>query len=162
MQISTADLYDTLGAQLQVLELPLESLGGHPAFFGVIATAKAFEDNSKVRAMLSQPGEGRVLVVDGGGSRRFALVGDRIAQLAIDHGWAGIVVHGCVRDAAILKTMPLGILALGRSPRKTTKRDSGLTEVPVHFGGVSFEPGHWLAADEDGVVVAKSEPEGFN
>lgn len=154
MAVSTADLYDAHGERLQVLELPLLDLGARAAFSGRIRTVKAYEDNSKVKATLAEPGEGGVLVVDGAGSRRFALLGDAIAASAVQQGWAGVVIFGCVRDAAVLAGMPVGIRALGTTPRKTVKRGEGLVDVPVAFGGVRFHPGAWLYADRDGVVVA--------
>lgn len=158
MTPSTADLYDKHGPKLQVLEMPLPSYGAATRFEGRIATLKVYEDNTKVREALAQPGQGRVLVVDGAGSRRYALVGDRIAQLAVDNDWAGLVVNGCIRDSALIKTMPLGVRALGTTPRKTEKRGSGLAGVEVTFGGVGFRPGAWLCADEDGVVVSEDRP----
>lgn len=157
MGFATADLYDEYGETLQVLEVGLRDFGGEAQFAGAIATLKVYEDNTKVREVLSGPGRGRVLVVDGAGSLRFALVGDRIAQLAVDNGWAGIVVHGCIRDSSIIRTMSLGVRALGTSPRKTEKRGSGLVDVPVTWGGVSFRPKDWLYADADGLVVSDKE-----
>ena len=154
MSFATADLFDAYGDELQVLELGLMDFGGRSRFSGAIATVKAYEDNSQVRETLATPGQGRVLVVDGAGSRRFALLGDRLAELALEQSWSGVVVYGCVRDAAALGQMALGVRALGTSPRKTAKLGSGLTDVRVVFGGVRFEPGAWLYADEDGVVVA--------
>lgn len=154
MTFATADLYDAHGDDLSVLEIPLEDLGGRARFSGPIATVQALEDNSKVREILSTPGHGRVLVVDGAGSRRYALVGDRIAASAVENGWSGIVVHGCVRDRVALGRLALGVRALGTIPRKTEKRGQGLEGLPVRFGGVRFEPGAWLYADEDGIVVS--------
>jgi regulator of ribonuclease activity A len=154
MDFATADLYDAHADALQVLEIPLPSYGGRPRFAGEVATLKTYEDNTLVREILGRPGEGRVLVVDGAGSRRYALVGDRIGALAVENGWAGIVVHGCVRDAVALGGMSLGLRALGTCPRKTEKRKQGLEGVPLVFGGVRFEPGAWVYADEDGLVVA--------
>ncbi|MEO1232333.1 MAG: ribonuclease E activity regulator RraA [Myxococcota bacterium] len=152
----TADLYDTSGDFLQVSDIHLFSLGGKASFEGQIETLKTYEDNTKVRTILNEKGTGRVLVIDGGGSRRFALVGDRLAQLAIDNGWSGIVVYGCVRDAAILNTLPLGIRALGTTPRKTTKREGGHVGLDVTFGGVRYVRGHWLYADADGIVTSEN------
>ena len=104
--------------------------------------------------MLEAPGERHVLVVDGGASTRCALVGDRLAQLAVDNGWAGIVVNGCIRDSAALAAMPIGVKALAATPRKSEKRGPGRHDVPVSFAGVTFTPGHYLYADDDGIVVA--------
>lgn len=154
MSFTTADLYDAHGDALDVLEIPLLDLGGRPRFSGRIATLKTYEDNTRVRQRLSEPGEGRVLVIDGAGSLRYALVGDQLGRLAVENGWSGIVVFGAVRDAAVLRTLDLGVRALGTCPRKTDKRDEGLAEVVVRFGGASFRPDAHIYVDEDGVVVA--------
>lgn len=153
----TADLYDAHGDALQVLEIPLQDCGGQKQFFGQIVTLKIYEDNTKVKEVLGTPGEGRVLVVDGAGSRRFALVGDQIGEMAVKNGWKGVVVYGCVRDLVALRGLDLGLRALGTTPRKTKKLGSGLGEIPVSFGGVTFTPGAWLYADEDGIVVSETE-----
>jgi len=118
---------------------------------------RVFEDNALMRERLETPGEGRVLVVDGGGSVRCALLGDRLAQLACDHGWRGVVIHGCVRDAAQVSTLPLGVRALGTHPCKSGTSGRGDRDLPVHFAGVSFHPGEWLYADEDGIVVSVTD-----
>ncbi|MEM6531856.1 MAG: ribonuclease E activity regulator RraA [Myxococcota bacterium] len=151
--ISTADLYDEHIETVRVLTPKLASFGGRTQFSGVIATVKCFEDNSRVKEAVGEPGDGRVLVVDAGGSLRCALLGDRVASAAIGNGWAGVVMYGCVRDARELATMDLGVLALSTSPRKSTRRDEGVRDVAVRFHDVTFEPGHTLYADEDGVVV---------
>jgi len=122
---------------------------------GPIATLKLFEDNTLVRKALEQPGSGRVLVVDGGGSTRCALVGDRLATLAKDNGWAGIIVYGCIRDSAVIAGIEVGVKAIGTTPRKSVKRGEGQQDIAVTFGGVTFEPGAHLYADADGVVVAR-------
>ena len=149
----TADLYDVHGEALHVCELPLVDLGGRRQVQGAIATVKCHEDNSKVREAVSEPGAGRVLVVDGGGSRRYALLGDNLAAKALANGWAGVLVHGVIRDAAIIGQMDLWVRALGTVPRKTVKRGGGHRDLPVRFGGAVFTPGAELVADEDGVVV---------
>ena len=154
MPFTTADLCDAHDASLQVAEPGLRDYGGVPYFGGRIATVRAPEDNTHVRGMLETPGEGRVLVVDGGGSLRCALVGDQLAALALKNGWEGIVVHGCVRDSAELRTISVGIKALATHPRKSQKQGRGEREVEVRFLGVTFTPGHWLYADADGVVVS--------
>jgi regulator of ribonuclease activity A len=123
-------------------------------FAGPVATLKVFEDNSLVRSALAEPGAGRVLVVDGGGSLRCALVGDQLGELAVRNGWAGTVVFGCVRDSVELVRLPLGVMALGANPRRGLKRGEGQSGVPVRFLGVAFRPGQHLYADEDGLVVA--------
>ena len=151
---STADLCDEHGDKVQAAAPILRDYGGATAFGGVIATVKVYDDNTSVRAMLETRGDGRVLVVDGGGSLRCALVGDRLAQLALDNGWGGIVVNGCVRDSAALARLPLGIKALATHPRRSEKAGPGQVNVPVTFAGVSFEPGLHLYADGDGVILS--------
>jgi regulator of ribonuclease activity A len=114
---------------------------------------RCFEDNVLLKAAVSEPGNGRVLVVDGGGSLRYALLGDNIALLARDNGWAGIVLNACVRDAVALDALGLGVKALGTCPRPSRKDGDGEVDVPVAFGDATFTPGAVLYADEDGVVV---------
>lgn len=157
MAFQTADLCDEHGDKVQVLELPLTHYGQRRSFAGEAVTLKLFEDNSLVRQKLEQPGAGRVLIVDGGGSRRCALVGDQLAKLGADNGWAGVVVYGCIRDAAELARIELGVLALGTCPRKSLKRNQGDQDITVRFGGVTIRPGMSVYADEDGVIVA-AEP----
>ncbi len=154
MTIATADLYDRHAARLQVAEPGLRSFGGVAACSGTIATLKVHEDNVLVRQALEGPGAGRVLVVDGGGSLRCALVGDLLAQFGVDNGWAGIVVNGCIRDSAVIATLPIGVWALATIPAKSVKRGEGQSDLPVRFAAVDFVPGHWLCADADGIVVA--------
>ena len=151
---ATADLYDAHGDRLQVAESAFRSFGARVAFHGPVATVKCHEDNSHVKAALAEPGHGRVLVVDGGGSRRRALVGDQIAASAVANGWAGVVVWGCIRDSAVVAGLDLGCLALGTVPAKTEKRGEGQRDVPVSFAGVRFEPGAHVYVDADGLVVA--------
>ncbi|MGD8913647.1 MAG: ribonuclease E activity regulator RraA [Candidatus Thiodiazotropha sp.] len=152
----TADLCDLHEEHLQVCNPGFRHYGGFKAFHGPIATLKCFEDNSKVREQLDQAGEGRVLVVDGGGSLRCALLGDILAQKAVDNGWAGILVNGCIRDATEIGGMSLGVMSLATNPRKSVKKGMGDTGVEVKFSGVTFRPGEWLYADEDGIVVLQS------
>lgn len=150
------DAHETLLAngQVQVAAPLLRSYGGRARCHGSITTLKLFEDNSLVRSTLGQPGRGRVLVVDGGGSLRCALLGDQLAQLAVDNGWAGVVVHGCIRDSKAIADMDLGVWALATQPLKSVKRNVGEIDLPVVFAGVRFQPGAWLYADEDGLIVA--------
>ncbi|NDU93183.1 MAG: ribonuclease E activity regulator RraA, partial [Ferrovum sp.] len=122
-------------------------------FGGQLATIKVIEDNTLVRAALETPGFGRVLVVDGGGSLRCALVGDQLASLGVKHGWAGIIVYGCIRDSQAISGMPIGVQALGTHPRKSIKKGEGAADIPVTFAGITFKPGAWLYADDDGLVV---------
>lgn len=155
MEFSTADLVDEHGEALQSCDLQLRQFGGRRRFHGPIRTVACFEDNALVRQVLSEPGDGAVLVVDGGGSLHTALVGDLIAGLAQANGWAGLVVHGAVRDTEALAGLDIGIKALGSNPRRSAKLATGQVDVPVHFGGVSFRPGEHLYSDEDGVVVLR-------
>jgi regulator of ribonuclease activity A len=155
VDFKTADLCDQFSDELEVCELSFRNYGGRPHFAGPLATIKCFEDNSRVRDLTAEPGEGRVLVIDAGGSLRRAVLGDLLAQKAVDNGWAGIVVYGCIRDSAAIARMPLGVKALGTCPLKTDKRGEGQRDLPVRFGGVTFHPGNWLYADEDGVIVAR-------
>jgi len=129
--------------------------GGKASFYGPITTLKVHEDNSLVRETLSQPGQGGVLVVDGGGSLRCALVGDRLAHLAIDQGWQGLLVYGCIRDSAVINQMSIGIRALNTTPVKSVKRGVGLRDEAITFGGVTFQPGYYLYADPDGILVSE-------
>ncbi len=151
---ATADLSDAHGAAVQVVEPLFRDFGGRRRFAGPIATCKVFEDNKLVRETLEGPGAGRVLVVDGGGSLRCALVGDQLGELAVRNGWAGIIVWGCIRDSAVLATQAVGVKALAANPRRSVRNGEGSRESPVTFGGVTFAPGAWLYADEDGIVVA--------
>ncbi len=153
MPVATADLYDEHAGELEVCELQLRQFGGVTAFHGEISTVRCFEDNVLVREALSGDGAGKVLVVDGGGSLRAALIGDIIAGLALENGWAGIVLNGAVRDVAALRGLGIGLKALGSTPRKSAKAGAGASGVPVNFGGARFVPGHWLYGDEDGVIT---------
>lgn len=150
----TTDLCDAFPDEVRAAEPIFRSFGGRPAFEGKIATLKVHEDNALVRTALSQAGGGRVLVIDGGGSMRRALVGDQLAALAARNGWSGIVVHGCIRDAAEIAAVSIGVLALGTHPRKSDKRAHGVAGEPVTFAGVTFAPGEHAWADADGLVVA--------
>jgi len=154
MALLTTDLCDANENLVRVVEPMFNSFGGRAAFFGRIATLKLFEDNSLVRKTLESPGDERVLVIDGGGSLRRALVGDQLAALGIKNGWAGIVVYGCIRDSRAIGEMDIGVFALDTHPLKTVKKNVGEADIPVTFGGVTFFPGEWLYADEDGVVVS--------
>lgn len=155
MTLRTADICDQHGDRLHVAEPIFTRYGAAAAFSGEMATLKVFEDNSLVRELLAEQGRGRVLVVDSGGSLRCALLGDRLGELAVSNGWSGVVVNGCVRDTAALAGLPIGILALAAHPMRSTKRGAGERDVPLRFAGVSFIPGQWLYADEDGFVVSE-------
>jgi regulator of ribonuclease activity A len=154
MNVQTADLCDQFEAELRICAPMFHSYGGRAAFGGEISTLKLHEDNGLVRKALEAPGNGRVLVVDGGGSMRRALVGDQIAQLAATNGWAGIVVFGCIRDSSAIEEMDIGVFALGTHPMKTVKRNEGQCDITVCFGGIDFVPGQYLYADGDGVIVS--------
>ena len=154
MDFQTADLCDAHEDKVHVVSPMFRSYGGRRAFCGPIATLKLFEDNGLVRAAVQSAGNGRVLVIDGGGSMRRALVGDQLALLAVKNGWSGIVVFGAIRDSRAIGDMDIGVFALATHPQKTLKKNEGDIDVPVCFGGVTFCPGEWLYADEDGVIVS--------
>jgi regulator of ribonuclease activity A len=157
VDIKTADLCDDFSDEVEACEPLFLDFGGELRFAGPIATIKCFEDNSLVRELTGEPGNGRVLVIDAGGSMRRAVVGDLLGKKAVDNGWAGIVVYGCIRDSAALATLPIGVKALGTHPVKTDKRGEGQRDIVVRFAGVTFHPGDWLYADEDGIVVARRQ-----
>lgn len=154
---TTPDLCDAHPDRIEVAEPLFRSYGGRSAFAGRIVTVACFEDNSKVKELASRPGEGQVMVVDGGGSMRRALLGDQVAAAAAANGWSGLLIHGCVRDVDALGRLALGVQALGAHPLKTDKRGLGDIDVPVRFAGVRFVPGHWLYADLNGVIVADGD-----
>jgi regulator of ribonuclease activity A len=153
MTISTADLYDEHGDNLQVCDTQFVQYGGRHAFDGPITTVRCFQDNALLKSILSTPGSGGVLVVDGDGSVHTALSGDVIAQLAVGNGWAGLVINGAVRDSDLLAVMDLGVKALGTNPRKSGKTGAGERDVDVTFGGATFRAGDHLWSDNDGVVA---------
>jgi len=152
--VNTCDLCDQFEDRVRVLELPLRDYGGRVAFSGLVSTVKALEDNSRVREAVAEPGEGRVLVIDGGGSLRRSMLGDMLAEKAVANGWSGVLVHGAIRDSVAIGRLDLGVKALATCPLKTDKRGQGLRDVPVAFGGLVIAPGQWLCADEDGVIVS--------
>jgi regulator of ribonuclease activity A len=154
VEFRTADLCDQFSDELAICDPLFRDYGGAPRFAGAAVTIKCFEDNSRVRDLTAERGEGRVLVIDAGGSTRRAVLGDMLARKAVDNGWRGILVYGCVRDSTVLATMPIGVKAIGTCPLKTDKRGEGQRDVHVRFAGVTFKPGDWIYADEDGVVVA--------
>jgi regulator of ribonuclease activity A len=157
MTHSVPDICDDFYAQIAVLEPLFFDFGSTRKFSGEIVTIKCFEDNSLVRETVNKEGRGRVIVVDGGGSLRRALLGDMLAAKAALNGWSGLVIFGCVRDVEILKDIELGVRALNRHPVKTPKLGEGQFNVPVHFAGVDFIPGQYLYADENGMVVARQK-----
>ncbi|WP_167096618.1 ribonuclease E activity regulator RraA [Mycobacterium sp. DL592] len=153
----TADLVDDIGPDVRSCDVQFRQFGGRSEFAGPISTVRCFQDNALLKSVLSEPGEGRVLVIDGEASVHAALVGDIIAELARSNGWAGLVVHGAVRDAATLRTLDIGIKALGTNPRKSSKTGAGERDVPVSFGGVTFTPGELAYSDDDGIVVVTND-----
>lgn len=157
MANKTSDLCDDFSERLRIASPLFQDYGGRRMFEGPVATVRVFEDNSLVRRTLEEPGEGRVLVVDGGGSMRCALVGDQLAALGVRNGWAGIVVYGCIRDAADVAGIEIGVKALTTHPLKSLKQDEGERDVPVTFAGITLAPGDYLYADEDGIVVAEEK-----
>jgi regulator of ribonuclease activity A len=149
----TTDLMDEHENSAQSCEIQFRQFGAVRAFAGEISTVRCDEDNVLLRQRLSEPGRARVLVVDGGGSLRRALMGDAIAGLAYDNGWSGVIIWGAVRDVDALAHVELGIKALGSNPRRSSKTGDGEVDVPVTFGGVTFAPGATLFSDDDGIVV---------
>ncbi len=154
MIFSTAGLADTFAAEVEAAEPLLRSFGGAASFRGSIVTLDVFEDSGLLYEAVQQPGRGKVLVVDGGGSLQRSLVQGDLAQLACDNGWQGIVVYGCVREALRLAQIPIGILALAPAPIAAWRRGRGSSKKPVHFSGVTFREGQFIYADADGVLVA--------
>jgi regulator of ribonuclease activity A len=154
---STPDLCDAYSDLVQVVEPVFRIFGAEIAFSGPVDTLKVFEDNALVREVLETPGEGRVLVVDGGGSLRCALLGGRLAYLAHTNGWSGVLINGAVRDAAELNQVPIGIRALNTIPRRSEKKGKGERGSVVTFAGTTFQPDAYLYADGDGVVVAERD-----
>jgi regulator of ribonuclease activity A len=157
MPVVTADLCDEFGAEVRVAEPVFRDWGGTIAFAGPIETVRVFEDNALVRQVLETHGRGRVLVVDGGGSLRTALVGGKLAALAHRNEWTGLLIHGCVRDSEELRTVPVGLKALATVPRRSAKRGEGEQGVAVTFAGLTFTRGCHLYADRDGVIIANRD-----
>jgi regulator of ribonuclease activity A len=150
---ATADLVDDIGPAVRSCDTQFRQFGARAVFAGPVHTVRCFEDNALLKSVLSEPGDGGVLVVDGGASLHCALVGDVIAGLGESNGWAGIIVNGAVRDAAALRSIDIGIKALGTNPRKSTKTGAGERDVEVEFGGITFAPGEIAYSDDDGIVV---------
>lgn len=160
MTFKTPDLCDEfeaeLGQSVRVVAPMFQRYGGRASFSGEIVTLKIFEDNTLVREAFAENGQGKVLVIDGGGSLRCALVGDQLAILAQSKGWEGVVVYGCIRDSADINGIDIGVRALNTHPQKSIKKGVGDRNIAVTFGGVTFKPGEWLYADEDGVLVSST------
>lgn len=156
----TCDLLDDYSDKVTGVVSPyidgksFRNYGGHTSFGGQAVTVKCFEDNSRVKELLTTDGNGRVLVVDGGGSMRCALLGDMIAESAVKHGWAGVIIYGCVRDVDAMAQMALGVQALASIPQKSTRKGVGEVGVTVQFGGVTIRDGDYVYADNNGIIVA--------
>ncbi|EKN44637.1 MULTISPECIES: ribonuclease E activity regulator RraA [Pseudomonas syringae group] len=156
MHYLTPDLCDAYPDLIQVVEPMFSNFGGRDSFGGQIITLKCFEDNSLVKEQIALDGKGKVLVVDGGGSLRCAMLGDMVAEQASKNGWEGLLIYGCVRDVDMLAQTDLGVQALASHPKKSEKRGIGELNVPVTFGGVTFKPGDYLYADNNGVIISPS------
>jgi regulator of ribonuclease activity A len=154
---ATADLADDIGPEIRSCDTQFTQYGGRREFAGRISTVKCFQDNALLKSILGEPGNGGVLVIDGDASVHTALVGDLIAELGRSNGWSGIIINGAVRDSAVLRTLDIGIKALGTNPRKSTKTGAGERDVPLQIGGVTFTSGEYAYSDDDGVVVT-AEP----
>jgi regulator of ribonuclease activity A len=156
MAIITADIYDTYHAQLRVCELQFRSFGQNMSFLGECSTLSTFEDHRPVLKILSEPGHGRILIVDGGGSLRIGIMGDRLAGVGAENGWGGLVINGAIRDSLGINALPFGVKALGTTARRSWVSGQSHRDVSVDFGGVRFNPGDWIYADEDCVLVSAS------
>lgn len=159
MVATTAELCDRFSEQenFQIAEPVLRHFGGKCRFSGLITTLKVFEDNSLVRNTLEENGRGRVLVIDGGGSRRCALLGDTLTALALRNAWEGIVVYGCVRSVDLLGKMPIGVMALNTHPLRSHKHGHGDRDKLITFAGINFKKDHYIYADNDGIIVADTK-----
>ncbi len=154
MNIKTADLSDDHEGKIIIAQPLFKSFGAKKSFAGEIVTVKVFEDNVRVKEMLGKNGKEKVLVVDGGGSLRCALMGDLLGKMAQDNEWAGVIINGCIRDSAEINSMPIGVKALNTIPIKSKKSGAGEVNVPVNFAGITFNPGEFVYADEDGIIVS--------
>jgi len=152
--ISTPDLSDE-APQVRVIELPFNNYGAIKQFGGRVVTIKCHEDNSLVKQCVGEPGAGRVIVVDGGGSLRRALLGDMLAEKAAANGWSGLVINGAIRDVDEIGQIGLGVQALGACPIKTEKLGVGQHDIAIQVGGVNIVPGDYVYADNNGVIVSK-------
>ncbi len=155
--MKTADLVDSHDKDVAFCHLPWLKFGKVKTFSGEVQTVKSFEDNVLLKAELSKPGNGRVLVVDGGGSTRLAILGDIIAGILQDNNWAGIIINGAIRDSEEVNEMDVAVFCLGTSPKKSAKTGEGTVGMPIHFGGVRFKPGDWVYCDADGVLVSEKK-----
>lgn len=156
MSYATTDLCDAFSDDLQVAEPIFFDFGSTTNFSGPITTLKLHEDNTLVRDVLETEGNGGVLVVDGGGSTRCALLGGNLAVLAEKNNWVGVLVYGCIRDRDEIEATTVGVKALAPHPLKSNKQGVGQRDVPVRFAGVQWLPGHYLYADKDGIVLSET------
>jgi len=152
--LPTPDLCDQNEGDVEALNMQFNHYGQIKSFFGQVVTVKCFEDNSKVKEAISQPGLGKVLVVDGSGSMSKALLGDMIAETAIQNQWSGVVIAGCIRDVQVIEQLAIGVKALGTHPMKTEKRGEGEVDVPITLGDITIEPGQYLYADSNGIIIS--------
>ena len=157
MMKKTADLCDEFGKELEVCQQEFRSYGKKKQFDGPISTVRVFEDNTLVKQSLETIPEGNVLVVDGGGSKRCALVGDMLGEIAVNRKLAGVIINGCVRDSAELAQLDIGILALGTNPLRSKKDGKGEKDIIVTFGGIDWNPGDYIYTDEDGIVISSKK-----
>jgi regulator of ribonuclease activity A len=156
MDFKVADLCDEFGEEAKVFKPIFTDFGGLRKCCGEAVTVKCFEDNSKIKELSQQPGLGRVLVIDAGGSDRCALVGDMIAADLCANGWSGVIIYGCIRDSAELATLPIMIKAIGAMPRRSTRRGEGQIAVPVEFANQRINNGDKIYADHDGIIILNS------
>ncbi len=154
-KLSTPDLCDQFPDQVRVLDPIFKNYGGKSSFFGEAVTIKCFEDNSVVKELLNEQGQGRVIVMDGGGSLRRAILGDMLAANAVKNGWSGLIINGCIRDCDEIASLSLGVKALNTHPLKTEKRGLGDLNVPVSFAGQTIAPGDWVYADNNGIIASQ-------
>lgn len=155
MDITTADLADRDGTEVRSCDTQFRQYGGRSVFGGRVRTVRCFQDNALLKKVLSEPGEGQVLVIDGSASLHTALIGDVIAELGRSNGWSGVIAHGAIRDSAVIGDMDFGVKALGTNPRKSSKTGEGDLDVVVEIGGVRFVPGEYVLCDHDGIVVSE-------
>lgn len=156
MSFKTADLCDFHSDRVQICEPMFRDFGGVHKFSGQVRTVKCFEDNTLVREAVFEVSQGGVLVVDAGASMRCAMMGDMLAAAAVEQGWSGVIMYGCIRDSVDISAMPLGVRALGTHPLKSEKKGFGERDVRVHFAGVKFATGDYVYADEDGILCSQT------
>ncbi len=150
----TTDLYDDFEETSQTCAIQFRDFGARKRFCGKIRTVRCFHDNVLFREMLGEAGDGGVIVVDGDGSTARALMGDMLAARASENGWAGVIIHGAIRDSAEIAGIDIGVKALGVNPAKSDKKGEGEIDIELNFGGVRFRPGDWVYCDEDGILVS--------